>query len=399
MTTSQTARPSRPDPVLLSAYLVTVALTALGLWVFLDDDPPGQWLGTALVLAFAFLMLLPDTALGGIRKRFSHVYLGITALIITALMLMPPPNPWFAAMFFVLSPEAMLRFPRQVGYAWIGVFSALTVIAFLAISGWSLDYLIQAPMYIAGYFFFAAFATQTATAQEAQAESERLLRALQDAHARLQEYAAQAEILAVSEERNRMAREMHDTLGHRLTVSAVQLQAIERVVQTDPGRAATMAAAAREEVRAALADLRGTVAALRAPLESDLALSTALRRLAGDFGAATGLTVSLALPDDLPDAGPMHRLALYRAVQEGLTNVHKHAQATRASVGLECVEGSFVLRVADNGRGQAVDSAGGFGLRGLQERAAYLGGTVELLNHVGEGSELVVRLPLAAGGV
>lgn len=383
----------------LSAYVVIAAITVLGLVVFLSGEHPNRWAGLAMIIAFDLLALMPDQALGGLKARAPHLYLAAAATLVVALTLLTPTNPWFVVLFFVLSPEVMLRFSRQIGYAWIGVFSALTVIAFWVASGGAPGILFTALIYIAGYFFFAAFATQTALANEARAESQRLLAELQDAHARLQAYAAQAEALAVAEERNRLAREMHDTLGHRLTVAAVQLQAVERLIQADPGRAGQMAATVREEIRAALAELRQTVAALRAPLEADLPLDQALRRLAADFEAATGVQVTVALPELSPRIPPTHRLTLYRGAQEGLTNVQKHAGASHVWLSLEAGNDVLTLRIADNGRGPAArtpaDGEGyHFGLNGLQERGSYLGGTVTLAERPGGGAELIVSLPL-----
>ncbi len=389
----------RLDPMLLSAYVVIAAITVLGVAVFLGGDHPNRWAGLAMIAAFDLLVLMPDRALGGLKERAPQLYLAAAATLVVAVTLLTPANPWFVVLFFVLSPEVMLRFSRQTGYAWIGVFSALTVITFWVAGRGAPGMLLTAPIYIAGYFFFAAFATQTALANAAQAESQRLLGELQDAHARLQAYAAQAEALAVAEERNRLAREMHDTLGHRLTVVAVQLQAAERLIQADPSRAGQMIATVREEVRAALAELRQTVAALRAPLEADLALDQALRRLAAGFEAATGVQVTVSLPDPLPEVPPPHRLILYRAAQEGLTNVQKHAAAGRVWLDLKAGDATLTLRVADDGRGPAAaEEAEGesyhFGLRGLRERAGHLGGTVMLTGRAEGGAELLIALPL-----
>lgn len=389
----------RLDPMLLSEYVVIAAVTVLGLVVFVGGDHPNRWAGLAILAAFDLLVLMPDQALGGLKARAAHLYLAAAATLVVALTLLPPGNPWFIVLFFVLSPEVMVRFSRQIGYAWVGAFSALTVIAFWVVSGGSSGMLLTAPIYIAGYFFFAAFATQTALANEARAESQRLLAELQQAHARLQAYATQAEALAVAEERNRLAREMHDTLGHRLTVAAVQLQAVERLIQADPGRAGQMVATVREEIRAALAELRQTVAALRAPLEADLPLDQALRRLATDFESATGVKVTATLPELSPDIPLTHRLTLYRGAQEGLTNVQKHAGASHVWLSLEAGDDALTLRVADDGCGPVADASvegegSHFGLRGLRERAAYLNGTVALTGRAGGGAELIISLPL-----
>lgn len=389
-----TASSRGPEPALLSAYVVIAAITVLGLIVFLEPGQPPRWAGLALLAAFDLLVLLPDRALGGFKERVPHLYLALATILAGALIVLPPINPWFAVLFFVLSPEVMLRFPRQIGYAWIGAFAAITVALFWLAGRGDLGLLVTALIYIAGYFFFAAFATQTARAEAAQAESRRLLQELREAHTRLQAYTAQAEALAVAEERNRLAREMHDTLGHRLTVVAVQLEAIARLAGTDPERATAMAGAARQEVRTALAELRQTVAALRAPLEADLPLEPALRHLAAEFETATGLPVTLDLPAALPALPATHRLALYRAAQEGLTNVQKHAAATHAWLRLTVADGRVCLSIADNGRGPRTDATGGFGLRGLRERADYLGGTVSLHPRPQDGAELVMTLPL-----
>jgi signal transduction histidine kinase len=393
MARNDTAR-FQVDPMMVSAYVVTAAVTLLGVAIFFGDQHPYRWLGLALLALFDMMVLMPERVVGPLIRRAPHVYTGVATALIVALVMLPPATPWFVVFFFVISPTVMMVFPRQTGYAWVGVFSALTVVMFLFAEGDRLGNLLQSGLYVAGYFFFAAFATQTARAHDAQRESERLLAELQDAHARLQAYALQAERLAVAEERNRMAREMHDTVGHRLTAAAVQLQAVERLAASDPGRAAGMAATAREQVREALADLRATVATLRAAPEEGMTLETALPRLVADFSAATTLRSDLRLPDDLPDLPSAYRHTFYRAAQEALTNAQKHAQATKVEIALAQEGDAWVLRVADNGCGPRAASGQGFGLLGLRERAQLLGGAVAFGERAAGGSELVVSLPV-----
>lgn len=135
------------------------------------------------------------------------------------------------------------------------------------------------------------------------------------------------ERMATHEERNRLAREMHDSLGHQLTVAAVQLEGAQRLIPKDPDRAAHIVETARAQVRDSLDDLRRTVAALRQPEQADIALPQAIRQLATLFEQATGLAVQCVMPNQLPDLPLAHRLTCYRAAQEGLTNVQRHAQA------------------------------------------------------------------------
>ena len=319
----------------------------------------------------------------------------VQTVLVTALVWLPPHQLIAVILFFMLSAEASMMFPPRMLAVWITIFSAVTFVAYLMFSdGMGL---VAVPIYVAGYIFFAVFAQQTARAEAARAESQRLLDQLQEAHRQLQDLSAQAEDLAVSQERNRLAREMHDTLGHRLTVASVQLQAVERLITTEPARVIQMTGSAREQVKEALADLRHTVATLRAPLEADLALEPALKRLAGSFELATGIAVQLALPQLAPELPGPHRQALYRGAQEGLTNIQKHAQATHAWLQLAQQTGAVTLTVRDNGvglNGNNGSNSTGFGLRGLRERAAQLDGTLCVETLAGGGTQLVLTLPL-----
>jgi signal transduction histidine kinase len=247
------------------------------------------------------------------------------------------------------------------------------------------------------YAFIGTFAGVLARADAARRESQALLAELQTAHRQLQEYAMRVEELAAVEERNRLAREMHDTLGHRLTVAAVQLEAAQRLCSSDPERSAAMVGTAREQVREALAELRSTVAALRAPIEMDLHLRTSLRRLSAHFEQATGLTVHQVFPDELPPLPNAYRLALYRTAQEALTNVQRHAQAGQVWLVLSTTDTAVSLLVSDDGQGLTLSGEQtGFGLRGLGERAAELGGELHLEARRGGGTQLTFRLPLPA---
>jgi signal transduction histidine kinase len=216
------------------------------------------------------------------------------------------------------------------------------------------------------------------------------------AHARLQEYAAQVERLATVQERNRVARDIHDGLGHSLTVVQMQVQAARAVLGTDAARADAVLAKAQRQAEEALAEVRRSVAALREARPSP-PLPDALRALAEETSAA-------GVPTELGVSGPARPLpaeaeeSLYRAAQEGLTNVRKHARATRAELVLDYSQPSAVrLEVRDDGAGVAAEADAstmpGFGLLGLRERAAYLGGRMSIESGPGRGSRLRMEIP------
>ena len=211
------------------------------------------------------------------------------------------------------------------------------------------------------------------------------------AHERLQGYAAQAEELATTQERNRLARDIHDGLGHHLTVVQMQLQAARAVLATDPATADAVLAKAQQQSAAALAEVRRSVAALR-ERRAVPPLGEALRALAEDASAA-------GVPTELELVGTERALpagadeALFRVAQEGLTNVRKHAAAGRARLVLDYrADGTVRLDVCDDGHGTA-GPGGGFGLLGLRERAARLGGSLDVESTPGRGTTLRIEVP------
>jgi signal transduction histidine kinase len=294
----------------------------------------------------------------------------------------------------VLSVTAAMLFDPKEWVLWIAAFTFISAGFFIAKHGWS-DGLFSAIIYASAYYFFASFAKSTADTQRAEQQSKQLLLELQIAHQQLQAYADQVQELTIVEERNRMAREMHDTVGHRLTVSAVQLEAAQRLIPKDPARAEQMVGTVREQIGEALSELRQMVAALRAPVEEDLRLDVSLQRLAEQFRQGTGLTVELAMPVERPELPPQHRRALYRAAQESLTNVQRHAQAKRVWMRLQRRDGGIALVVSDDGVGIPPKlEVAGFGLKGLQERTAQLGGDFHLAPRPGGGTRATFFVPL-----
>ncbi|WP_186316081.1 sensor histidine kinase [Catellatospora sichuanensis] len=214
------------------------------------------------------------------------------------------------------------------------------------------------------------------------------------AHEQLREYALQVERLAVAQERNRVARDIHDGLGHSLTVVQMQVKAARAVLGTDPARADAVLAKAQVQAEEALAEVRRSVGAMREP-RPQVPLAEALRVLA-EQTSASGVPTSL---DVTGQARPLVNAAqesLYRAAQEGLTNVRKHARATRAELVLDYTRPAAVrLEVRDDGTGIPAEADGprGFGLLGVRERAAHAGGRMSIESAPGRGATLCVEVP------
>jgi signal transduction histidine kinase len=394
---------SRPDRLSLVAYLTLAGVTAAGLWQI--DRILLRWFALSLLVGFGLLhSRLPaygeSCALAESwqpspdgRRRANLIVAAQTGLVVALIEITRAGFP-LIFLFFILSVTVMLYNPLRRGLLWLAGFVLLTGWFFFEQEG-LVGGLRAMAIYTGGYLFFGVITNALTQARLAQRRNALLLRELQAKNRQLQAYAAQMETLAAIEERNRLAREMHDTIGHRLTAAAVQLDVAERLALQEPERAAALIRAGRQQVRDALQDLRRTVGRLREPIEVELSLPQALRRLAAGFQEATGLVIHLELPETPCAMTPAQRLALYRAAQEGLTNIQRHAAARQAWLRLECSADRLALHVSDDGRGLAAGSSGdGFGLRGLRERAAQLNGTVVLADRPGGGAILTIQLPI-----
>jgi len=374
----------------LTAYLTLAAVMLVELIV--TPVAGSQWAVAGLLLLFGGL--LAAMQFGQRFRSHSQLYLALQTAVVTSLLLLRPGSLMLPLLFCVLSMMApMLVIPRSAAL-WVTIFILVNTFHCTSFRDYEHGWMVSLPFTV-GYIFCGTFAMSLVWTSRAQRRSEALLAELQVAHQQLQAYTDRVEELAVSQERNRLAREMHDTMGHRLTVAAVQLEGAERLIPTNPARAATMVNTVRKEVIEALAELRRTVATLRTPLDVDLSLLTALPRLAHGFEAATGIKVHQSLPETLPPLAEAQRLALYRVVQEALTNVQRHAQARQVWLELVLDDQAISLLVKDDGCGfdpQAVPA--GFGMRGLRERAAHLKGEFHLETSPGAGTQICFHLPL-----
>ena len=214
------------------------------------------------------------------------------------------------------------------------------------------------------------------------------------AHTQLAEYAQQVETLTLETERQRMARELHDTLAGGLAGLVLQLEALEASLERDKfAQAVQIAGQAKDRARVTLAAARRAIDDLRA---NDLTLPEAINREVQRFTTATGIPCALDMPPQL-NLSPAIGAHLVRCVSEGLANIAHHAQATEVRVTLKAAEGLLRAEIRDNGRGFDTDShipGGHFGLIGLRERARLAGGELALTSTPGAGTTLAMSVPL-----
>jgi len=216
---------------------------------------------------------------------------------------------------------------------------------------------------------------------------------LAEANTRLTHHASTLEHLATSRERNRVARELHDTLAHTLSGLSVQLEAVKAYWDVDPQKARSTLEQSLKEAHSGLGETRRALQALRASPLDDLGLSLAVKTMVEDAAARANLALNLSVADKLPSLSPDVEQCIYRVAQEAVTNVGKHAKAKTLTVNLESAEEKVTLMVHDDGAGFDVDKKGkanDYGLEGMRERAQLVGGELTVTSRPGEGT--TVRL-------
>jgi signal transduction histidine kinase len=223
------------------------------------------------------------------------------------------------------------------------------------------------------------------------------------ANARLKQYAATVEELTISRERNRLARELHDTLAHSLSAITVQLEAIRALWQVNPEAAWDHLGHADQTARTGLTEARRALRALRASPLQDLGLILALQDLAETAAERVGARLVLHLPERLRGRpSPTVEQGVYRVAQEALENIVRHAEARSITVQLQQAGGVLTLCIEDDGRGLAsipplageADRADRLGIQGMEERANLIGGRLQIESQAGQGTRVELTVPL-----
>jgi signal transduction histidine kinase len=214
------------------------------------------------------------------------------------------------------------------------------------------------------------------------------------AHEQLRQYALRIEDQATLQERNRIAREIHDALGHALTAQSIQLENALLFLPAEAEKTRTFLQESQRLGARALQEVRRSIATLRSNPLRGRSLDVAIEDAISEFQSTTGITlthtlrVSQSLPAEISTA-------VYRILQESLTNIAKHSGATQVSLHIQQHRDRLHFQIADNGQGFDPDrNTTGFGLQGMRERTTFLGGKFFLFSQPGQGCRITVSIPL-----
>lgn len=361
-----------------------------------------------LVLALLFLPPWLERALGryflavglGLQIFFSSIetaylfvewpvtrlsQMGIPQEIHEYFAVAPPIEPFF----FLLIPLVLLAW----GYGRRGALLGSTWAAFLHLgiglgvtsqAGYPRLFFAQALMRIA-LLYLVPFIVGALAERERQQHAQ-----LEAAHQRLRRHAATVEQLAISRERNRLARDLHDTLAHSLSALTVQLEALRILLTNDPEAAEEAVDQLSALARRGLEESRQAIQALRSGPVETMGLDGALRDMLQAFQARTGVQAGLSITGNESDFTAEEAQTLFRIAEEALSNVERHASAQKVTVRLARGVDRIDLVIHDDGIGfdPATVDLDHYGLTGMRERATMIGASLEVSSHPGGGSEV-----------
>ena len=378
-------------------WIVTVCMVSLYIWSLIDNPTlanPGRLIAYSLLMAVHLILHWASTNIS-LNKKWVVQYLAVQGALAFSLVLVSQKVDLAIGLFMALIGEAVgiLRYKNYSVIA-VLVYLLLSSINFVLLSGWSSlgGWLIaMVPVTIFVVVYVSLFTREMTARAHAQA----LLEELRTAHQQLADDADKIEQLTLTAERQRMARELHDTLAQGLAGLILQLEAADAHISSNrPERAQTIIRQAMSRARETLTDARKVIDDLRSG-PSDL--EATIRQEVSRFSSTSGIpcTLEMNLPEALPAQVCEQTL---RVVNEGLTNIARHAQAKHAWLHLIRNEKDLQVEIGDDGVGfdpdQCLDLPGHYGLKGMQERARLAGGKLEIQSNPGNGTKLSLQLPV-----
>lgn len=393
--------------LLIASLLYLAALGANSVYVLNNQcgfafvsGRPGMFAGVILLL-IAFEWSANKLYGSNMTRQTGLWLLGIRLVLIEVAATLD--CSFFAAILYLLLPFLVYIFVGK----WAASIMAITITAWIAVKvgffrcqGCQLDeYVTPVLQFGVGLLWSTVMGGLVKEVETSRAQAKQLLTDLEQSHQQLKDFAVQVEELAATEERNRVARDIHDSVGHSLAVVNVQLEKALVFHGRDSNVVEQSIKDARRAAKAALNDVRASVRTLRRSTD-EFSFSQAVTQLA-EQSTSDAVTVDLQIHGSEADYPKPALMTLYRTVQEGLTNIHKHAKANHVKILIQFDEIMAQMQIRDDGKGFNVDVLESFsqqrddqfGLQGIRERLELVGGEMSLESEAGKGSALIVTVP------
>lgn len=368
-----------------------------------NPPEPPQFPRTGIVLfGLLFILLIWPAADGKLGKLYLPLAISLatiapifdaTANISGRLEAGLPPNDtlvdYWIPFFLLFVPFILTAW--QYRYRWVLAFSAGSTFLDLFALGivfrsHDVNLEILAALVIARGFLFAFLGFFVS----------KLIARQRDLRAELQLHASTLEQLATGRERNRLARELHDTLAHSMTGTAVQLEAVQALWDEDPQQARRLLDEALEGTRSGLAEARRAIEDLRASPLEEHGLAGAIRKLAEDVTASSGVRVICQIDERVEGLPGDIEQTVYRVAEEAINNAVRHASPAEIELSVQIGRRAVRLTVADDGTGFDTQEVpvGRHGILGMRERAELVGGALEIDSDSGRGTRLELIAPM-----
>jgi NarL family two-component system sensor histidine kinase YdfH len=334
----------------------------------------------------------------GKHRRLIVSYFVIQCALLFAIGLLTDLQELIIGLYMALAGEAAgVLWPDRRAVILVAL-SCLAVLALnIAVISGIEAFIEMGPIVVLMFLFTLIYVIMYMRQTQAREQAQALLDELEIAHHRLQEYADQVEELTISRERERMARELHDTLAQGLAGLILQLEAADSYLESaNPARAQAVVRQAMQRARITLDEARRAIQALRPPALEEGNLVDALGQAVDQFAATTGIHAAFEVEVGSLDMAPEAAQDMLRIVQESLNNVARHASASCVRVRLSEERGGLQLVIQDDGIGfdptEALKRPGCFGLAGMQERALRAGGVLRLESEPGKGAKVMLEI-------
>jgi signal transduction histidine kinase len=362
---------------------------------------PREGLVGPLVYGLLAVYLAFSTVQSAISRRWApwtHLHLAVLSAVVCALLLTQPRVDYYAILFLGLSIVAASTLPLGADLIWLALMCVLLALALFVAYGLR-EAVSYVPIYVAGPLIMGIAVRESRKAEAERVKSEDLLGRLTEANRRLREYAEQAEDTATTQERARLARDLHDAATQTVFSMNLTAEAARIALAQEPSRVSGMLERLQELARDALAEMRALIDQLRPQSIEDLGLVKTLQRHIALRERRDGMKVTLRVEG--AECGDLAvKDALFRSAREALSNVLKHAGVNEAGITIRFDSNAVILRVSDTGRGFdpiAATRTESFGLISLRERVVSHHGSVDIRSAPGKGTEVEVRFPISEG--
>lgn len=338
------------------------------------------------LLAIWLALALSEHALSQRARWYFLPYIAIQTVLVLMLLAAPGNSDLFATLFVILSMQTALKLGLKISALWI-IFWAVTS-AVLLLREYGGDAVALSLLYAAGSFLVSSFALAIRRSEEARDKADALALQLQQANSELRFYSSQTEELTASRERNRLARDLHDSVTQTVFSMSLTAQSLVLLWERDRGRVGEQLERLSQLVDGARGEMRLLVSELQGTEIVEEGLVPALRRHIDGRRFPEGFSVSLTSEGN-GSLSPAEQHSLFRIVQEALNNIVNHAGTSSATINVH-LKAPFWIEVEDPGQGFDLQRAQtvGVGLHSMYERAVEVGWQLQVISVPGQGTRV-----------